>query len=507
MLLRDLKKYALLAERSERYGCPWIEYDEKVTAPMLLLLRLDLERLKKELWFPRSVDGGRAVVIACEPTPEVAERVKKELGVTGVDFFVTLPWDMVRIIEHNQDLNPAFPPPAGRTPLAKVRTYLAGRRSLFAHYRTLLAKSRTGLAFIRTGISFISIALLFIRVFGTGFLLFLEAPLLVVGCIMAFDGAKWYMGARKIHDLLPSCVGTEATGGTTVLQARGENGGMVFPRSASVTGAAELRNNWTSMSPVMRRRFLASDRTDFAEERTVLACYRTRMAKARTGLAFVRTGLSFVSLGFGLIRQFHVSLWISFDLSLIAIGALMVGEGFLWYSSGRQAGVEGYATALTRNMMKSIWDLTFPHPHNQPIPAVQPVPLPVRGSHLPGIWATTGVALERTVLAERRNVMARLRTVMACSRTGLAFVRTGLSIFMIGTAFTLYFHDGGLGWAVFDTLMLVGGLLLVADGLYWCLPAERYRRQFPYCFGDIEFAIPYYGTPARYWRKVVFSHE
>jgi len=507
VLLRDLKRHALLAERSERYGCPWLEYDEKVTAPMLLLLRLDLERLKKELWFPRLVEGERAVVIACEPTPELAERIKSNLGVVVVDFFVTLPGDLVRIVEHNQDLNPGFPSPAGRTPLAKVRTYLAGRRSLFAHYRTLLAKSRTGLAFIRTGISFISIALLFMRIFGAGYLLLLEAPLLVVGCVMAFDGAKWYVGARKIHARLPACAGTESSGGTTVLEACGVDGGMVFSRTGEVHGAAALRDNWTSLSPVMRRRYLASDRTDLAEERTLLACYRTRMAKARTGLAFVRTGLSFVGLGFGLIRHFHASRWLSFDIALIGIGSLMVVEGFLWYSSGRRAGVDGYATARERNLKKSIWDLTFPHPHSPATLAVQAMPLPVRGSHVPGIWATTGLALERTVLAERRNVMARLRTVMARARTGFAFVRTGLSIFMIGVAFVLYFNDGGIGWAIFDTLMLVGGLVLIADGLAWSLPAERYRRQFPYCFGDMDIAVPDYGKPARFWYKVVFSHE
>jgi hypothetical protein len=37
--------------------------------------------------------------------------------------------------------------------------------------------------------------------------------------------------------------------------------------------------------------------------------------------------------------------------------------------------------------------------------------------------------------------------------------------------------------------------------------AERIRKQFPYCFGEMEIAIPDYGKPARSWGKVVFSHD
>ena len=190
MQLKGPEKLTALQELSNRYGCGWIEFDENISQPLPLLLRLDLEKLKKDGWFPRTVKDGKATIIACAPSPELTEEVKKTLGVTDVDFLVTLPADLVRIVEHNQDVNPGFPASSGRTPLARVRTYLAGRRSLLAHYRTLLAKSRTGLAFIRTGVSCITIALLFLRIFGDGWLLLLEAPLLVVGCVMAFDGIK-----------------------------------------------------------------------------------------------------------------------------------------------------------------------------------------------------------------------------------------------------------------------------------------------------------------------------
>ncbi|MBU4264008.1 MAG: DUF202 domain-containing protein [Proteobacteria bacterium] len=182
-----LEKWQTLRALSEQYGCPCVEYQESLTGPQLLLWKLDMTKLREEGWFPREVRDGRATVIATDPGPALAEMVRKTLGVAEVEFQVTLPEDLIRIIEHNQDLNPGFPATASRTPLAKVRTYLAGRRSLFAHYRTLLAKSRTGLAFIRTGLAFITIALLFLRLVGARYYLLLEAPLLLSGIIMVYD--------------------------------------------------------------------------------------------------------------------------------------------------------------------------------------------------------------------------------------------------------------------------------------------------------------------------------
>lgn len=505
--LKGPEKLAALRELSSRYGCDWIEYDESISHQLPLLLRLDLEKLKKDGWFPHAVKDDKATIIACKPGRELAAEVKRILGVATVEFLVTLPADLIRMVEHNQDVNVGFSACSGRTPLARVRTHLAGRRSLFAHYRTLLAKSRTGLAFIRTGLACITIALLFLRIFGAGWWLLLEGPLLVAGCVMVFDGLKWYLPARQLKTKLPVCIDTGATGGTTVLTVANEKDFPVFSRTDETTGARKLRSSWTSLSPVMRRRYLASDRTDYAEERTVLACMRTHMAKARTGLAFIRTGIAFASLGFGLVRHFHSSHWLAFDLALMAVGAAMVAEGFLWYPSGRKAGVEGNASVKRSFGDGSIWDYFFPHRHIAPGPSSIPLTLPVRSSDLPGVWATTGVALERTVLAERRNVMSRLRTIMARERTGFAFIRTGRSFIFIGIAFILFFGLDPLGWNIFNWLMVGIGLLLVADGLYWSLPAERQRRQFPYCFGDLDITIPDYGTPGRFWRRVVFSHE
>ena len=103
--------------------------------------------------------------------------------------------------------------------------------------------------------------------------------------------------------------------------------------------------------------------------------------------------------------------------------------------------------------------------------------------------------------------MARLRTTMARSRTGYAFIRTGLSLFMIGVALELGLPDGMLVWTIFDGILIAGGLFLIVDGFVWSIPAEKLRRQFPYCYADLEIAIADYGVPSRYWKKAVFSRE
>lgn len=501
-----LAKHEQLQALAAQYGCPVLEYSEKVSAPFLIILHLNADTLRQEGWLPLSVTQDKVKVLTWRAPDEVAGAVRKTLGVVELEFVLTLPYDFTRVLEHSFDLNPGFPLEAGRTPLARVRTYFAGRRSLLAHYRTMMAKSRTGLASIRTSLSLMTIALLGVRVFGFGKLFALELPLFLYGAWIAQKTLRRYLPARRVKTRLPFCVATMPSNGTTVLAAKNEEEFPLFHRLPEVPGAAALRAGWTKLSPVMRRRFLASDRTDMAEERTVLACHRTHMAKGRTGLAFIRTGTAFFSLGFGMMRGFPTSPWRLFDLSLMTVGTLMVLEGFFWYRRGRSAGEEGLASVEEAGKAATIWEFFFPHPQTcpeEPSPVVLQTP-PVRRSHVPGVWATTGLALERTVLADRRNVMARLRTVMARSRTGMAFIRTGLSILLIGIAFLVAFPSAYWAWHLFDWTLILCGLALGADGFYWTIPAERRRAELPYCFADIEIMLPDYGVPTRRWQKVVF---
>jgi uncharacterized membrane protein YidH (DUF202 family) len=507
---RGVPRHELLRALAEMHGRPYVEYAEDVTGPRDVLRRTDPEALKRGLWFPLSVRDGAAKVIAWNPAA-AANEVKKALGVAEVDWVVALPSDIVRIVENSQDVNPRFPRFAGRTPLAKVRTFFALRRSRYACIRTSLARGRTGLALLRTGLSFVTIAVVLFRVLGPQPLGMFDILLSGAGAFMIVEGLRWYLPTRSAARRSVELGITTPTGGTTVLEEiRDGDGDPSFARSDPVPGAAELRGGWNKLSPVMRRRFLASDRTDLAEERTFLASLRTKMARARTGLAFARTGIAFAGVGIALLRtrEFRTGAWPFFDAALLAVGAAMMLEGFLEYFSDRHAGAKGNESVRRAGDAPSIWEAVLPPRFEDRLllDGVSAAP-PVALTQDPGIWGTTGLALERTVLADGRCVMARLRTVMARSRTGLAFIRTGMMMCAVAGGLLVYFGGSSAPWTALYAALLAAGALLIADGLWWHLPAERSRRQLPYCYCDVEINIPDYGKPARSWAKAVFSHD
>ena len=508
LLSKGIPKHEILFCLTEYYGYPFMEYDEDTMVSSKILRMMDLERMKKVLWISLYFNNDQAEVIAYNPDASCIEEIKQTLNVKKVSVFVALPSDIIRIIENNLDLNPNFGVSGGRTSLAMVRIFLAERRSVLASYRTSLAKGRTGLAFIRTGISFITISIVLYRVIGTGYSNIFEAALFLTGIVMTVDGMHWYLSTRKTGKKMFNCASTLPTGGTTVLEMSNPGNSPCFTRSEPVEGAGELRTKWCSLSPVMRRRFLAGDRTDLSEERTTLACHRTLMARGRNGLAFTRTGISCIGLGIVMLKQFPASNWTLFDAGLISIGILMALEGFYWYLPGRRSGITCIKSLARAEEDKSIWDFIFPPSHKQSgFDTMHARVLPVKRSYARGIWATTGLALERTMLADRRNVMARLRTIMARARTGLAFINTGASVAAVGIGLLSYYGPEAVSWTLFNGILMAIGLLLIADGLYWYAPAEKARRQLPYCFGGMEIVIPDYGKPANAWEKVTIDDE
>ncbi len=508
LLSKGIPKHEILFCLTEHYGYPFVEYDEDIVVAPKIVRMMDLERLKDALWMPLFFDSEEAEVVVYNPDATSVEEIKKALHVGKINVLVALPSDIIRIIENNLDLNTNFGASAGRTPLAKVRTFLAERRSALACYRTSLAKGRTGLAFMRTGISFITVSIVLFRMFGVGYLTALEGALFLAGIAITSDGLWWYWSARKKCKRMLDCSSTHPTGGTTVLEMSNPGNNPCFTRSEPAEGSGELRVHWGDLSPVMRRRFLASDRTDLSEERTTLACYRTLMARGRTGLSFTRTGIAFSGLGIGLLRHFPTSGWTFFDGGLILIGLLMALEGFYWYLPGRRSGTACVKSIKGAEDRNSIWDIVFPPGHKKAgFRDVRTQVPPLKASHAHGIWATTGLALERTMLADRRNVMSRLRTIMARSRTGLAFIRTGMSVAAVGTGLLAFYGTGVMSWAVFESMLIVVGLLLVVDGLYWYVPAEKARKQFPYCFAEMEIPVPDYSKPTNVWKKVTFSDD
>lgn len=88
----------------------------------------------------------------------------------------------------------------------------------------------------------------------------------------------------------------------------------------------------------------------------------------------------------------------------------------------------------------------------------------------------------------------------------MAFIRTGMKIFSVGLGLLVYFGTANRIWMGVDIGLMLLGLVFVADGLYWHIPAEKTKDQFPYCFADVEILFPEYSKPTLYWKKVVFSH-
>src|SRR5271157_4888066 len=254
LIEKGVPKHELLFCLSEFHACPFVEYDETVIpsrvaftwhldfpfveydesglSSYFITMRLNMENLKRKLWFPLYVGGRRAEVIVYDPSdPVVSQDIKDKLRVGKIHFIIALPSDVIRIIEHNFDVNPHFPPSAGRTALAKVRTFLADRRSLLTCTRTSLAKGKTGLAFLRTGISFMAVAIVLFRILGIGFLTIFEAALFISGAVMTVDGLRWYIHTRKSGGKLYDFNGTESTWGTTILEVVNHGDNPLFART------------------------------------------------------------------------------------------------------------------------------------------------------------------------------------------------------------------------------------------------------------------------------------
>lgn len=488
-------------------GTRTLGFDEEFLVPRALLRLLDLDRLKAMGWLPLSMEDGLARVAAVNPgDPAVAADIRAALGAERIEFLHISARDLAWTIANNEDVNPGFPGLANRTSLAKVRTYLAGRRSFLASRRTTFAKGRTGLAMFRTGLAFATALLLLLRIVSLGWASLLELALLTAGLFLMIDGLRWYLPARRLSRRPMGSGLPQAPEGVSALYVTLRGFLPVFGRTDPVPGAKELRAGWDQLSPVMRRRFLALDRTDLAEERTLLAFFRTLMAKSRTGMALGRTGVALAGIGIALIRQFSAGHGDLLGWALIAAGLAMTLEGLSWYLPGRKAGRESLDSSRRAEAGGTAWDLVLPPKTIDPhAPWRRPAPR-LQGGVVPGIWGATGLALERTLLAERRNVMARLRTHMARARTGLAFIRTGMNFTAVGLGLLVSFGLRNAAWSGLELGILGLGLLIVADGAYWYLPSERIRRSLPYCFHDMEIALPDYTRPVEDWPRAEFGN-
>jgi uncharacterized membrane protein YidH (DUF202 family) len=87
------------------------------------------------------------------------------------------------------------------------------------------------------------------------------------------------------------------------------------------------------------------------------------------------------------------------------------------------------------------------------------------------------LAHERNSLAAQRTVLACYRTIYSRARTGLSFIRTGVGFISIGLGLIQYFGLSLL--TILDCFVVLGGALMVADGIVWYWPVRKEQREAP----------------------------
>lgn len=235
---------------------------------------------------------------------------------------------------------------------------------------------------------------------------------------------------------------------------------------------------------------LAFWRNTMAHWRTRLACYRTDMAKARTSLAFLRWGLGFIAISNYLMRNHRFSSIFYFYWAITGAGLFLAVFGVYGYLKIRKSRMTppGHYTLVevTSATLSFLEDYHFIEGAGRPSSSGRTM-LARLGDFLadyctilypsPASKERTHLAYERNVLAGQRTVAACYRTIYARARTGLSCIRSGVSFSTLGLALMKYF---GLSFlTVFDFILVIAGMLMIADGILWYLPTRKEQSEIP----------------------------
>jgi uncharacterized membrane protein YidH (DUF202 family) len=346
-----VEKQVVLNALSEHYGCPAVEYDERLPIPPEVLAGLDPEAVSSGIWMPVMKDVGGTVTIAARypDRPEVQEQVKKYVKAEAYEFRVALVDDIRWYIQDFLHEKVGCLIGTERTGLAYWRNTMAQWRTRLACYRTDLAKARTGLSFQRWGLGTLALANTLLHsksATGSPFSYFF---LVSVGAIIFFFGLPSYIKIRRSRMTPPGHhTLVEVTAATLLFLENyhylDETGTNQPTKGTMLARMGDMLSDHCTIlypSPSSRvRTQLARERNVLAAQRTIAGCYRTIYARARTGLAFMRTGFSFMSIGIGLISYFGLGILTSFDLYLVIVGLLMLIDGILWYMPVRKEQAE-----------------------------------------------------------------------------------------------------------------------------------------------------------------------
>ncbi|MCC6347481.1 MAG: type II secretion protein [Nitrospirales bacterium] len=352
VLLRDyaVPRQALLRALSGYYGCPSVEYDERLPIPGELLEGLEGGRLSQSRWFPVIREGDTVIIAASDPADAaLAGEVRRYIGAGTYVYRVALEEDIRWFIQDFLHAKPGSLIGTERTGLAFWRTTMAQWRTRLACYRNDLAKGRTDLAVLRWGLGLIALASASMRTHASP--VYLYGMLLLAGLALSVYGTAGYLGIRKarMRPPDPQTLVEVTAASMYFLEEYHCIEGTGIVTATKGTMLARLGDFLAGYCTILYPSPASKERTQFARERNVLAaqrtvaaCYRTLYARARTGLAFLRTGVSFASLGLGFMAYFGFSFSAAtlFDSLLVAAGMLLAADGVRWYMPARREQAE-----------------------------------------------------------------------------------------------------------------------------------------------------------------------
>lgn len=237
---------------------------------------------------------------------------------------------------------------------------------------------------------------------------------------------------------------------------------------------------------------LAFWRNTMAHWRTRLACYRNDMAKARTDLAFLRWGLGLIAISDTLMRTHKFAAMDYLYWIIMAAGFSLAIFGLMGYTKIRRTRMKPpehqTLVEVTTAILHFLENYHFIENMGKYLPTKRTM-LARLGDFLadhctilypsPASRERTHLARERNVLAGQRTVAACYRTIYARARTGLAFIRTGVSFASLGIGLISYFGLSLL--TAIDSMLVMGGILMIMDGLLWYLPVRKEQAEIPRC--------------------------
>jgi len=340
VLLRDfgVPRCALLETLSQLYGCPFVQYDERLPVPTALFAGLDPKMLRAQAWFPIRQLGETVVVAAAVPDdPDMRAQVREALPAAAYEFRVALREDILWYIQDYLHAEAPLLIGIERTGLAYWRNTMALWRTKLAAHRTAHARARTSMKLLRWGLAMVALAHVLTHL-RENILSPYYLPILLVGILLAVIGLVDYLRVRGARMDLPC---QRELIRITAANIRFTERYHLPDRPCQAQDDSDLARLAATIPPYCslippvpaskERTYLARERNMLAAQRTIASSHRTSYARARTGLSLIRTGVAFIGLSIAIHKMLGLSPYSFTEYLLMGAGVLMLADGLIWY--------------------------------------------------------------------------------------------------------------------------------------------------------------------------------